>query len=504
MNEFDEKLLIFNENYINLTKKEFVKNMQEKKLKKIVEDVILQKCETNHIEIKKAEGGCPKIFDTLSSFSNQKDGGVILFGIDEKNDFQICGVYDAADIIKKISEQCLQMEPPVKALCTTTAIDGKIVVCAEIPEMDDFQKPCFYKGSGRLRGSFVRVGDSDRQMTEYEVYTYEAFKKKIEDELRPVARATEKELVTDAFQKFAIELKNKKPNVASLPVARQLNLLGFVADHHPTVAGLLMFGIYPQGFLPGLCITAVVVPGTEVSSTGDIGERFIDNKKIEGTIRQMREDAVAFVVRNMRYRTIVNEQTGEREDRPEYPIIAIREIILNALVHRDYSIHTDNTPITIKMFTDRIEVENPGGLYGRNRIETLGEFGADTRNPYLANALEIIGQAENRYSGIPTIRRSMEDARLQPPKFESVHGVFRVTLFNAVVKDVSALLPLQQEILNYCNQPRSRKELGEKFRDKLTIAYLMTQFIYPMVEKGLLKMSIPGKPKSKNQRFTRV
>ena len=168
--------------------------MLETKLDSIIGTVLEQKCENSHLEIKKAEGGCPRLFDTLSSFSNQKDGGIILFGIDEKNDFLVCGVYDAADLVKKISEQCLQMEPPVKALCTTTVFDGKTVVSAEIPEIDDFQKPCFYKGAGRLRGSFVRVGESDRQMTEYEVYTYEAFKKKIEDELRAVERAGEKEL----------------------------------------------------------------------------------------------------------------------------------------------------------------------------------------------------------------------------------------------------------------------------------------------------------------------
>ena len=119
--------------------------MLEKKLKKIVEEVCSQKSESNHIEIKKSAGGCPRLFDTLSSFSNQKDGGIILFGIDEENDFKICGVYNVADLIKKISEQCLQMEPPVKALCTTTTLHRKTVVCAEIPEMDDFQRPCFYK-----------------------------------------------------------------------------------------------------------------------------------------------------------------------------------------------------------------------------------------------------------------------------------------------------------------------------------------------------------------------
>jgi len=475
--------------------------MLQKKLDFVISEVLEQKSENNHLEIKKAEGGCPKLFDTLSSFSNQKDGGIILFGIDEKNDFDVCGVYDAADLIKKISEQCLQMEPAVKALCTTTVFNGKTVVSAEIPEIDDFQKPCFYKGAGRLRGSYVRVGESDRQMTEYEVYTYEAFKKKIEDELRPVERANENELKTDSLKKYMLELREKKPTVASLPKEQCLSLQGFVVNGFPTVTGILMFGVYPQGFFPNLCITAVSVAGTEIGQNGETGARFIDNKRIEGSIRQMRDDAVAFVMRNMKNSTTIDERTGDRIDRPEYPIVAIREIIVNALVHRDYSIHTDNCPITIRMFSDRIEVENPGGLYGRNRIETLGEFGADTRNPYLANALEIIGLTENRYSGIPTIKHSMENAGLQPPKFESTRGVFRVTLFNALPKAKQSLSSLQQDILEFCSRPRTRSELDGRFKGNITIAYLMAKYVYPMVERGLLKLTLPEKPKSKNQQF---
>ena len=218
----------------------------------------------------------------------------------------------------------------------------------------------------------------------------------------------------------------------------------------------------------------------------------------------MRDEAVAFVMRNMKTSTTIDERTGNRIDRLEYPVVAIREIIINALVHRDYSIHTDNCPVTIKMFSDRIEVENPGGLYGRNRIETLGEFGADTRNPYLANALEVIGQTENRYSGVPTIKHAMKEAGLQPPKFESAYGVFRVTLYNAIVKKEEPLTPFQQRILDFCTRPRTRSELEEHFRDDITIAYLMTKHIFPMVERGLLKLTIPDKPKSKNQQFVAV
>lgn len=478
--------------------------MNDSEIISLVETIIGLRSESNFIEVKKAANGCPKIFDTLSSFSNQRDGGVILFGIDESNDFDVCGVYDAADLQKKISEQCLQMEPAVKALCSVCDFNGKTVVCAEIPEIEDFQKPCYYKGAGRLRGSFTRVGDSDRQMTDYEIYSYEAFRKKIEDELRPVERADIRELHTKEMATFKKILVEKKPKVAALDSRKVLQLLGFVSDAHPTITGLFMFGEYPQGFFPQLCITAVSVGGTEYCSTNNAGERFLDNSRIEGTIRQMFENSMTFVKRNMKYRTVIDENTGKRDDVPEYPIIAIREIIINALVHRDYSIHTDNCPITIKMFSNRIEVENPGGLYGRTTLDTIGEYGADTRNPYLANALEIFGQTENRYSGIPTIRRAMEEFHLKAPLFENSRGTFRVTLFNEPEKVTGKVDGLEAEILEFCKTPKSRNQLQEKFSDRITIAYLMAKHIAPMVEKGLLKLSIPKKPKSKNQTYTTV
>jgi ATP-dependent DNA helicase RecG len=117
-----------------------------------------------------------------------------------------------------------------------------------------------------------------------------------------------------------------------------------------TLAGLMLFGLYPQGLFPQLCITAVVVPGNEIGEIGEDNTRFIDNKKIEGTIPQMLEGAMSFVQRNMRVKTIIDDN-GKRADKAEYPIKAIRELILNALIHRDYSINTENSPIRIMMFT---------------------------------------------------------------------------------------------------------------------------------------------------------
>ena len=140
--------------------------MQAEELKQLVHQVQSQKTEGQTIELKSAEHGCPtRLYDTLSSFSNQDEGGILIFGINEKSNYSICGVYDAQDLQKKVTEQCKQMEPIVRALFTICEIDGKIVVSAEIPSVDISERPVFYKGVGRIKGSYIRMGESDELMS---------------------------------------------------------------------------------------------------------------------------------------------------------------------------------------------------------------------------------------------------------------------------------------------------------------------------------------------------
>ena len=347
--------------------------MLETELVELVDKILQTKSESTYLEVKAAREGCPKLLETLSSFSNQNGGGIIVFGIDEKSGFEVCGVYDSADLQKKLMEQAVQMEPELRPLCTVVNIDGKTVVSAEVQEIDNDQKPCFYKGVGRLKGSYVRVGDGDRHMTEYEVYSYEAFRKKIQDELRIAERANLSDIETDAHTEYVLSMRTKKPNLASLANDKINSLQGFTVDNKPTLAAVLLFSLYPQGFFPQLCITAVSIQGTEMSIDNTADDRFIDNARIEGNIAFMLDGALKFVRKNMKTSTFIDPQTGKRADKTEYPIIAVRELILNALVHRDYSNHTDFTPITIKMFSNRFEIENPGGLYGRMTLDRLGK-----------------------------------------------------------------------------------------------------------------------------------
>ncbi len=451
------------------------------------------------MELKKASGGTPsRLYDTLSSFSNQIGGGIIIFGIDEDAGYEIVGVYNAQDLQKKVVEQSMQMEPVVRPLFTVAIVEDKLVVSAEISECDIYDKPVFYKGAGRIRGSYIRVGDSDQPMTGYEIYSYETFKRRIHDELRTIGRATMEYLKKDNITEYLIKLRRQKANLVNLDDERILETQGISQDGLPTLAGLMLLGEYPQEFFPQLSVTAMVVQGKEIGELGEDGERFIDNKRIEGTISEMLEGTLAFVRRNMKVKTIINEE-GIRADKPEYPIKAIREIVLNALIHRDYSIHTDRSPIRLVMYEDRLELENPGGLYGRITIDDLGKTAADTRNPYLAGALEILIDSENRFSGIPTVISELKKVGMPAPVFIDRRGAFKVVFYkNAVVGDED--VDIIREIINYCITPRSREELANRFGFS-TASYFKKTYISPLIEDGRIKMTIPEKPKSKFQKY---
>ena len=241
------------------------------------------------------------------------------------------------------------------------------------------------------------------------------------------------------------------------------------------------------------------MPKDEVGELGENQERFSDNLRIEGTIKDMLSDAISFVRKNIKTKTIIDSQTGERKDKTDYPITAVREVILNALVHRDYSVHTEGMPIQLQIFPDRLVVTNPGGLYGRIRLSQLGEKQADTRNPVLATALETMKITENRYSGIPTIRREMREAGLPMPQFENKRDSFSVTLFGERKNSYNKSTD-EKTILDFCSTPRSREEIAD-FLGISSVTYAITRYVTPLVKEGKLLLSIPESPKSPRQRY---
>lgn len=468
-----------------------------------------QRAETQTLECKAAHTDCPKrLYDTLSSFSNQDSGGVLLFGVDERNDFQPTGVYDLQDLQKKVTEQCNQMEPPVRAVFTVAELEGLWICSAEIPAIDLSERPCYYRGAGRSKGSYIRVGDADLPMTDYELYSYEAFRRHLHDDERPVERATLSMLDSDKLERYILKRRVERPGFAQLSREQTLEMLNITHGGKVTLAAVMNFCLYPQGYFPQLGITAIVVPGTQIGETDTDAARFTDNKRIEGTIDTMVEDAVAFCRRNMKVRTIIDPMTGARSDRTEYPIEAIREAVLNAVIHRDYSIYTEGTPVQIDFFSDRLEIHSPGSLYGRMTVEQLGIARPNLRNPVLAVMAEELTGAENRYSGIPTIRRVMSEYGLPKPVFENRRNEFVVILYNRpptaaeLIMERSTIIN-EPGLLAFCKTPRSRQEIADYLGIK-TVFYAMNHYVQPLLQSGQLAMTIPESPKSRRQKYYTV
>ena len=478
--------------------------MREEELVHLVKKIQRRQTEFQNVELKAAAAGFPKrIYDTLSSFSNQDDGGVILFGVSEEDHYDVVGVYNVQDAQKKAMEACEQMEPKVRAVFTNTEIDGKIVFAAEIPSVEYWLRPVFYKGAGRLKGSYVRVGDGDQPMSEYEVYSYEAFRRKTRDELRQVPECRMELLDQERLARYLLEVKKERPKIAALADTEILELMGITKNGEFTLAGVLTFAIYPQTWFPQLSVTAVSLPGTKMGETDRDGARFLDNKRITGSIPDMLDEAVAFVRKNMRTKTIVGRD-GRRADKEEYPVLAVREAILNALIHRDYSMLTENTPVSIEMYRDRMEVISKGGLYGGGSVKELGKSRPETRNAALANMLELLRVTENRYSGIPTILSEFQNADLPDPVFEDARGGFRVIFRNGIgmQEDEIEKTDIHRAVVQFCATPRTREELTG-FTGKSRY-YTMSAIVQPLLDQGRLKMTMPDKPKSPKQQFVAV
>ena len=479
------------------TRSDFV---QKKDLIELVKKVQESKYESQTIELKTAQYGCPKkLYDTLSSFSNQDDGGIIIFGIDENADYALVDVYDVQDLQKQINNQCKEMEPIVRPLITVCEIDGKSVVAAEIPGIEITNRPCYYKGKGKVKGSYIRSGESDEPMTDYEIYSYEAYRKKYQDDIRVVERASTQAIDIDKLEQYKVLCKKNKPNLSKVADEQFDELMNITRNGQPTLASVLLFCVYPQAYFPQLSIIATAVYGNKMGDLGENGERFLDNRRIEGTIDEMITEALQFVKNNMRTSTIINPVTGQRNDKTDYPITAVREVILNALVHRDYSFHTEGMPIQLTVYNDRLEVKNPGGLYGRLRIDQLGKTQPDTRNPALATAMETLSLTENRDSGIPTIRSEMRKAGLPAPIFEDNRGTFSVTLYKSseIIKHATNM---DESILEFCHTPRTRIEIAN-FLGITTPSYAIKKYIKPLLEDGKIGLTNPQKPNSPSQKY---
>ncbi len=207
----------------------------------------------------------------------------------------------------------------------------------------------------------------------------------------------------------------------SRPPAQQWRSLRLVeADGRPTWGAILAFGRDPQAFLPGAYVQFLRLDSTEI--TGPIRDQKILTGRLDDVVRQLDE----LLNLNISVRTEVAGAPRERRQ-PEYPVDALRQLARNAVMHRSYE--GTNAPIRIHWFTDRVEITNPGGLYGRVTPDNFGNGDTDYRNPLLAEIMYHLGFAQRFGLGIPLARKALAENGNPPPEF-----AFQPTLVAATVR----------------------------------------------------------------------
>ncbi|MDR1212829.1 MAG: MarR family transcriptional regulator [Propionibacteriaceae bacterium] len=230
-----------------------------------------------------------------------------------------------------------------------------------------------------------------------------------------------------------------------------------------TLAGLLTLGRYPQQFFPQLDVTFAAFPTPEPGRPMADGTRFLDNASLDGPIPLMIQEALAVLRRNMTRRAVV--QGIGRQDHWEYPEEVVRELLGNAVMHRDYHPLTHGSQIRIELYPDRLEVISPGGLYGDVPAGALlQEAVSSSRNAALAKLLEDVTYpgttetvCENRGTGLLAVSHLIRRAGMAQPVVTSRITEFRVTLLSPAAaaptqplssEAAQALSGRQRQILN--------------------------------------------------------
>lgn len=397
--------------------------------------------DSGRCEVKSCAGGLTKdIARTISGLANSA-GGVIILGLDEAHDFRPAVGFDASRIQDAFSHVCLEeLSPAIHPVMDVLTFEGAPVLVASVEELRPKDKPCFVVKQGRYGGSYLRVGDGDRRLSPYEVDRLLEEREQPRHDRALVVDATVEDLDGQLVAQLIARERAIHPRyIGRLEFDEALRTLGIASPDEdgvmrPTLAGLVALGRYPQEFYPALTISFTSYYTTRRDDATPDGKRFLDSHTCVGAAPAMIEEAVAAVLRNTR--TGARIEGLYRRDVHEYPLDALREALVNAVMHRDYSPDALGSSIHLDLFPDRLEIINPGGLFGIMTIDSLGtEAVGSRRNSRLAAMLESTPSeqggflAENRGSGYRAMQRAFQDAGLPEPLPRDSISRFSLTLF---------------------------------------------------------------------------
>jgi len=395
-------------------------------------DQLLNEIETRGLEFKEKPN--PALFKTLSAFANT-NGGVVLVGVSDKK--EIPGYRCSNANLKELSDTIVN-KLAIHPVIEPVVCDGKTVLRIDVKKS---KTPVAYEGR-----YYTRVGNTTRLMDTEELKEF--LISGIEWDSLPSQRGLA-DIEEETVRHFVRRAKRsgRLPGAdEGEPVSAILMRLGLITGDQLTNAAFLLFGKKPEE--PYLS-DAVLRIGRFKDGATIIGDRWIAGNLFHQLIEG--EEALRNFI-NVRYE--ISGETPERKEHWDYPLPALREALMNALVHRDY--FKKHEQIMIKIYDDAIWFHNPGGLPKGLSIEQLkAKPQSIPRNPLIARIFYLAGYIERYGSGIQRILTSFADAGLPEPEFQT--DAWGLTL------------TMQKDIFT----PGYLAQLGLNERQRLALSYVL-------------------------------
>ena len=372
--------------------------------------------ESSTVEFKSALPKNDQILKTVVGFCNQ-NGGKIIIGVEDNGTIKGLTDEEIQNVMEYIDKTIFDgTAPPIIPLVYAHAIGEKNILIIEVyPGMN---KPYYVKSETMDKGIYVRLGRSTVRATPDMIEELKWQSRGLSYDMMALYHAHMKDLNENAIRSFFKQRKSRKKVPDDFKEAlKAYNLITVEHAHvYPTIAGILLFGNEPERFLTEamiICTRFKGIAGRDVLATRDC----------LGTLSTQFHEAFDFIVSQLNRSFVIRGRY--RSEQLEVPEEAIREALLNAIIHRNYHI---KAPIRIAIFENRIEIFSPGNFPGPLNSRNLKMGFTFIRNAVIAKVFREMGLIEKLGSGLITIFNSYEKRGLKEPQVIEIENSVKCIL----------------------------------------------------------------------------